>query len=242
MLSWSRKVYKPLQNIDKDEDHNMHKLSWSNCWPVCSAILLGICLFLLFLLQQKASCVNDGESQIVSSTTDFKPAIPGVEYHQVQFGGIVFTEGSFKIAGGAANRPYVGTSYHEIDEAWNDILEKRWFNLTAEEKHDTFGDKAEEYLDFVQLDTFHLLHCINHLRKVIDADFYFPKGLPPLRIHIESVQCHGDLTPIPYRPDKNSSYYYSDSIQVHTCRNFDALRNWLADKRDLFSIDPFKLE
>ncbi|EHK24158.1 uncharacterized protein TRIVIDRAFT_148840, partial [Trichoderma virens Gv29-8] len=97
---------------------------------------------------------------------------------------------------------------------------------------------------------FHLLHCINHLRKVIDADFYYPKGLPPLRVHTdhcldvlrESVQCHGDLTPIPYRPDKNSSYYYSDSIQVHTCRNFDVLRHWLANKRESFSIDPFKLE
>lgn len=162
----------------------------------------------------------------------------------------MLSEGSFKITGGASTRPYVGTSYHEIDKAWNNVLEKRWFNLTVKEKRDAFGDKADEYLDFVQLDTFHLLHCINHLRKVIDADFYYPKGLPPLRIHTdhcldvlrESVQCHGDLTLIPYRPDKNSSYYYSDSIQLHTCRNFDELRHWLANTRKPFSIDPFKLE
>lgn len=27
---------------------------------------------------------------------------------------------------------------------------ERWFNLTAEEKQSAFGDKADEYLDFVQ--------------------------------------------------------------------------------------------
>ncbi|KAL7815104.1 hypothetical protein V8C26DRAFT_129550 [Trichoderma gracile] len=180
----------------------------------------------------------------------YQSVVPSIQYHQVQFGGIVLSEGSFKITGGASSRPFVGTSYHEVDEAWNSILEKRWFNLTAEEKRDAFGHKADEYLDFVQLDAFHLLHCINHLRKVIDAEFYYPKGLPPLRIHTdhcldvlrESVQCHGDLTLIPYRPDKSSSYYYSDSIQLHTCRNFDELRHWLADTRKPFSIAPFKLE
>ncbi|KAL6874720.1 hypothetical protein J3F83DRAFT_728458 [Trichoderma novae-zelandiae] len=101
----------------------------------------------------------------------------------------------------------------------------------------------------MQLDTFNLLHCINLVRKVVDVEFYHPKGLPPLRIHTaclhvlrESAQCYGDLTPIPYRPDKNSSYYYSDSIQVHTCRDFDVLGHWLANKRESFSTDPFKLE
>lgn len=101
-----------------------------------------------------------------------EPAVHNIQYHQVQFGGIVLSQGSFKITGGASTRPYVGTSYHEIDDAWNDILKskcdkaawpidvidvapadsngERWFNLTAEEKQDAFGDRADEYLDFAQ--------------------------------------------------------------------------------------------
>ncbi|PTB62103.1 hypothetical protein BBK36DRAFT_1130156 [Trichoderma citrinoviride] len=241
MFAWSKLSYKPLRSDERIEHSLSHKSASSIFWPACSAVLLAICLILSVRLQQNSRCDGGSESQFISWKTDFKPAVPAIRYRQVQFGGIVLSEGSFRITGGASTRPYVGTSYDEIDEAWNDILEKRWFNLTAEEKRDAFGDKAEDYLDFVQLDTFHLLHCINHLRKVIDAEFYYPKRLPPLRIHTESVQCHGDLTPIPYRPDENSSYYYSDSIQMHTCRNFDVLRHWLAEQRGSVSIDPFKL-
>jgi len=40
----------------------------------------------------------------------------------VQFGGVVWSDGSFEIGGGDRSRTYVGSSYLEVDEAWGEIL------------------------------------------------------------------------------------------------------------------------
>jgi len=121
-----------------------------------------------------------------------------------------------------------------------------------------------------RLDVFHLLHCVNHLRKVIDSDYYQSQGQHRLRIHMgkaailrltcttgpdttssdhcldvlrQSVQCHGDLTPIRTGASPTApTTYYSDSVQVHKCRNFDKVRDWLTRNRELFEIEFFKWE
>jgi hypothetical protein len=53
-------------------------------------------------------------------------------------------------------------------------------------------------------------HCINALRQVI--------------------QCHGDLTPLPKFRDMETGYEYTDFERVHTCRNFQPLRDWADDR------------
>jgi hypothetical protein len=58
-------------------------------------------------------------------------------------------------------------------------------------------------------------HCINHLRQV--------------------VQCHGDMTPLPVvwdnikrHPDGGKAI--PDFDQIHTCRDFTALREWSTEQ------------
>ncbi|KAB5528940.1 hypothetical protein GE09DRAFT_1149012 [Coniochaeta sp. 2T2.1] len=226
------------------------ELRRTSCWSHASAVLLAICLFLIFLLYIQSVHSDAGNARHCVYENDFDAAAPEVRHHRVEFGGIEVKEGSFSIVGGDRSRTYVGPPSREIDEAWDEILKERWFNITAEEKAKLYGAKGQQYLDFVQLDVFHLLHCINHLRKVIDAVHYHPDGLPPLRIHTdhcldvlrESIQCHSDLTPIPYRWFPNSQYYYSDSRQVHTCRDFGKIRQWLVEKRNPFEIEFYKWE
>ncbi|TGO44298.1 hypothetical protein BCON_0553g00050 [Botryotinia convoluta] len=63
---------------------------------------------------------------------------------------------------------------------------------------------------------FHIDHCINHLRQVI--------------------QCHGDLTPTPLVPSsRNASkkgWITPDFDVVHTCRDFKAIREWSTEKHE----------
>ncbi len=85
------------------------------------------------------------------------------------------------------------------------------------------------------LDVLHTLHCVEGLRQTLDPDHY-PVRRAKLHLyhcidHIRQwIMCSGDFTPIPTRwhPEKNSSYV--DTDQVHTCRNFDAVANWVSKR------------
>lgn len=60
------------------------------------------------------------------------------------------------------------------------------------------------------VDPMHSGHCIDQIRQYI--------------------MCAGDLTPIPsaYYSGLGSNYVLSD--QMHTCRNFDQIRQWLTNR------------
>ncbi|KAB5562719.1 hypothetical protein GE09DRAFT_757191 [Coniochaeta sp. 2T2.1] len=267
MWPYPKKLYACVPDEGEDKQHeeansprtHCQELRRTNSWSPLSAVLSAVCLVLVLLLYLQAVHSDPGNARHCVYENDFDAAAPEVKYHKVEFGGIEVKDGSFSIVEGDRSRTYVGPPSREIDEAWGEILKERWFNITTKEKAKLYGAKGEQYLDFVQLDVFHLLHCINHLRKVIDAAHYHPDGLPPLRIHTgaaddhfgadhcldvlrESIQCHSDLTPIPYRWFPNSQYYYSDSRQVHTCRDFGRVRQWLVEKRNPFEIEFFKWE
>ncbi|KAF5874021.1 putative tat pathway signal sequence protein [Botrytis fragariae] len=63
---------------------------------------------------------------------------------------------------------------------------------------------------------FHIDHCINHLRQVI--------------------QCHGDLTPAPLVPASRyaskKGWIMPDFDVVHTYRDFKAIREWSTEKHE----------
>lgn len=81
---------------------------------------------------------------------------------------------------------------------------------------------------------FHTLHCLNNLRKSFHPSYYPNKGYDTHKVHMnhcldqlrQYVMCAGDMTPIPtkYYPGKGRNYVLSDV--PHTCRNFEALREW----------------
>jgi hypothetical protein len=53
-------------------------------------------------------------------------------------------------------------------------------------------------------------HCIDQIRQYI--------------------MCSGDITPIPTRYFSSRDRNYVDSDVVHTCRDFESLRQWISDR------------
>jgi hypothetical protein len=56
----------------------------------------------------------------------------------------------------------------------------------------------------------HFGHCIEHIRQYI--------------------MCAGDLTPIPTRYFPSAKHSYVDPEQMHTCRNFPDIREWVVER------------
>jgi hypothetical protein len=61
-------------------------------------------------------------------------------------------------------------------------------------------------------DTQNTDHCIDYIRQ--------------------TIQCHGDLTPIPERWWDSAQRSYSDTGLTHTCRDFGALRGWMTKRHN----------
>ena len=62
-------------------------------------------------------------------------------------------------------------------------------------------------------------HCINHLRQMI--------------------QCYGDMTPIPAKYYPGLTRNYIDSDRLHTCRNFQAIRDWTTSRNNgSLAVEP----
>ncbi|KAH8805165.1 hypothetical protein F5884DRAFT_859778 [Xylogone sp. PMI_703] len=93
------------------------------------------------------------------------------------------------------------------------------------------------------VDVLHSLHCLNMLRMSLDLDHYKETGnieqgengrkhLDHCVNHLRQIiQCHGDMTPLPIVWEEVAGFPNGGRIipefdQVHTCRDFRALREW----------------
>ncbi|RMY60034.1 hypothetical protein D0863_11722 [Hortaea werneckii] len=123
---------------------------------------------------------------------------------------------------------YVGPPSPQIDQAWNQLVEPRYFKLTKSEvAHLTSSDQdlpAPEPLPqwpgavpepgvYGGIDMLHSLHCVDSLRKALTPDHYaaYEMFLLPGEttwLHLshcieqlrQAVLCHGDTTPVTLKP------------------------------------------
>ncbi|KAK4443389.1 hypothetical protein QBC34DRAFT_311174 [Podospora aff. communis PSN243] len=103
-------------------------------------------------------------------------------------------------------------------------------------------------------DMFHTLHCLNNLRKALNPSYYgtveeISHGVhkshhegrsenhsaPVHQDHCidqirQYIMCSGDMTPIPTKFYPGLGRNYVESDVPHTCRNFDALHDWMVDR------------
>ncbi|KAF2214229.1 hypothetical protein CERZMDRAFT_37888 [Cercospora zeae-maydis SCOH1-5] len=89
----------------------------------------------------------------------------------------------------------------------------------------------------VSFDVFHSLHCLNQLRKRLSPEYYPPSHLHG-RVHDmhcidhlrQVLQCSSVASIIPslYRP--TIGMQYSDAGQPHVCRNFEAIHNYTRER------------
>jgi hypothetical protein len=56
----------------------------------------------------------------------------------------------------------------------------------------------------------------------------------------QEIQCFGDMTPIPTKWIKSLGRDYSDSNNLHTCRDFSELRSWTTERHNGSTSIPDK--
>ena len=90
----------------------------------------------------------------------------------------------------------------------------------------------------------HSLHCLNAIRKALDPEYYkvhdmhqLPEELQNMHVvHCieqlrQTLQCAGDLTPVPLRPYGHGAHIdLIGTPMAHTCRDWNAFRQWYTDK------------
>ncbi|KAF3768640.1 hypothetical protein M406DRAFT_327065 [Cryphonectria parasitica EP155] len=143
------------------------------------------------------------------------------------------------------NMQLFGDPTPEVDENWEQYIGKRYFSISEEEAIRAWGDKRHEYVDQKRggysagLDVFHSLHCINALRLALHPEYHgshqhhrnhLPHTEHCLDVLRQSIQCYGSTTLIPTKFFEGRQRNYIDSDQVHVCRNFNYLRDFVTSR------------
>jgi len=127
-----------------------------------------------------------------------------------------------------------------LDEAWNNLynfgisrIPKSQAALLPNKTHPIPGDDGY-YI--VELDVFHNLHCLNMIRKTLHSDYYTHMAMNvndngPHMDHCvdwlrQSLMCAGDTSVIVWQWDEEQQKTTFQGDVVHTCRDFDKLRDW----------------
>ncbi|KAH8831410.1 hypothetical protein DL96DRAFT_1705846 [Flagelloscypha sp. PMI_526] len=139
---------------------------------------------------------------------------------------------------GRSETKYQGLPSYELDTLWEDLYGFGISKITPQEQSRMInktekilvGDKPE-YI--VQLAVFHQLHCINMLRMKLSPEYYNGNGLMDddhLSHCIDSlrqaISCNVDVTPFVWKWSEPHSRYMGRLNVVHSCRNFEAVREW----------------
>ncbi|PIA88479.1 hypothetical protein CB0940_07019 [Cercospora beticola] len=137
-------------------------------------------------MRRKTTKLDITSDKTLYRSTDFAPARKALATETVLFtGGAAFDEDGVPYRTfPEGSVQYVGPPTAEIDSAWEYLLSGRYFIITEQEAKEAFGSRYKDYYvekDFytgymVGLDLFHVLHCTNMLRKLLDPEYYFPQG------------------------------------------------------------------
>ncbi|KAH8903530.1 hypothetical protein BR93DRAFT_961595 [Coniochaeta sp. PMI_546] len=219
-----------------------------------TAVFASLSLFLAILIDRKPS---DGLGSFASGyATDFGPAKNYIHVSQQRFtGGASFDEDGMMLIPNMGETRFIGDPkvYPEIDHNWDNLTWGRYVLITKEEAIEAWGKEyaTQEYWDtkrggyLAGFDMFHTLHCLNHIRKSLNPSYYgtvyeFANGKygghPEVHQdhcidHIRQfIMCSGDMTPVPTKYYPGLGRNYVESEMPHTCRNFDALRDWMVDR------------
>lgn len=109
-----------------------------------------------------------------------------------------------------------------------------------------YGDQA--YMGM--LDVFHHLHCLNHLRRAANHQYYAnlsstsiahtttPSAKFPREVHLEHctyillqfIMCHADVGIITFNKVQGTPGPFADFNVEHKCRDFQSVLKWKGTK------------
>ncbi|KAL5335492.1 hypothetical protein BJX70DRAFT_390601 [Aspergillus crustosus] len=165
-----------------------------------------------------------------------------VEYEKVTF------DGGFNHS---YKSPYSGFPDEANNAAWEDLYNYGIISIPRSEAaklHEStmpLDEDATSYM--VEIDVFHQLHCLNHVRKLAWglplSDFGVNKDnqseVDAHYIHVDhcinsvrqSLMCSSDISTIHWLWVDKDQMWEADGSTVHTCRNFETLRDWAFEHR-----------
>ncbi|KAH8799355.1 hypothetical protein F5884DRAFT_811623 [Xylogone sp. PMI_703] len=260
VLPWTDFPYNPIRDDDIAHDesnspciekHELSKVrdgsSLSVFLPWILCVILSLCLLLVLSARSfsRTQCSYEHEF-----STEFFPIRSTISLHSTQFyGGIEMDgNGTMRRTFDRGGKTYAGPANPEIDEAWEELIGGRYFYITEDEAKDAWGDsyKAFHYemrgdISYVAgLDVMHTLHCVDMLRRTLDKEYYENFPQPHFgRLHYDHcidhlrqyIMCNADLTPVPTKWYPSLGRDYTDSDQIHTCRNYGQIREFV-NQRD----------
>ena len=223
--------------------HSFCKHNARVVWVVHAALLTVSLLLLVaaYMLTSQPPSI----ATCVESTSSWSPARSAVAYHSVQFDANI-TDSS-----------YVGPT-KAVDLHWGRvnfgdqmILPSEMALLKKPLDSLQVTDPRTGQLGYrIGLEVFHQLHCLNMIRKATYAhyqddysngDFGVPQQ--ELRGHLDhciemlrmNLMCHADIGVITFH-ELEGKGMWPDFSSWHTCRDYDALRDWAVDR--VVATDP----
>ncbi|KAI1496491.1 hypothetical protein F5X99DRAFT_400360 [Biscogniauxia marginata] len=182
-----------------------------------------------------------------SYQSPYSPAQHLIQYEQRQF---------FTLSASNPNG-YSGPPSPELDKNWEDLYSMGIVAISRDEAEKLPNktsmlphDEQQRYV--VGLDVFHALHCLNMIRKLLHSEYYSESYLKDINQshdnldHInhcveylrQSVTCSVDLAPIPFQWSDAQNVYQPSMNVMHTCRNFDVVREWAKERAVVEEWDP----
>ncbi|KAL6903859.1 hypothetical protein GGI43DRAFT_381569 [Trichoderma evansii] len=180
--------------------------------------------------------------------TDLEPLRSVIKVQKMRFKGTLVFDDNGTLVSTHDRYPegvqYVGEPSKNIDRAWRALLEADGVDLEGSEAETIRGKTIQKPSGhwLVGVDGFHQIHCLNMLRKGLRPDYYTVRDPEPIySTHLnhcldylrQSIMCNIDLTPLPIYWDERQNRPMADMEVEHTCRDFQAVKNWVTQRNGL---------
>ncbi|KAL3473610.1 hypothetical protein BJX99DRAFT_261142 [Aspergillus californicus] len=172
----------------------------------------------------------------------YSPAKHLIEYEKVTFSGGFNT---------SDKSPYGGFPDEENNKAWEDLYNYGIIKIPQSEAAklhtSTMPLPGDPTAYMVEIEVFHELHCLNHLRKLAWGTPISSMGVDPANeteinqfwVHVDhcvnsvrqSLMCAADISTIHWSWVQEDQMWEADPQTVHTCRDFEAIRDWAFENR-----------
>ncbi|KAF6832220.1 hypothetical protein CPLU01_06319 [Colletotrichum plurivorum] len=213
-------------------------------WPwLAHAVLLttSVSLFALTICMRYGNSNED--VRYTKKYSSYSPAAGVVRYHTERYNLTPIMDWS----------PFVGAGY-EVDRAWDHITNNVGDQMISHAELTKLGldPKSIKITNPITgeegyragLEVFHQLHCLNLLRMATYPDYYSREEVggdvatdaEDLRGHVDhclealrmNLMCQADIGVFTFKmyPDLPVEGHWPDFSTLHTCRNFDDIRNW----------------
>ncbi|KAF4998940.1 hypothetical protein FDECE_11654 [Fusarium decemcellulare] len=185
------------------------------------------------------SVVSDSSTHSQLPPNPYSPAEAVADYRTIRYNITPALERSEFVGYGA-----------DVDKAWNHITYDVGDQMITRKELDRLGldpssltiknpkTGQEGYRAGIQV--FHQLHCLNLLRQDSYRDYYSHTGgdiqVEPedLRGHLDhcieiirtSLMCQSDIGVFTFKYYEGFEGHWPDFSTLHTCRNFDTIRDW----------------